>query len=157
MANFEGRLKGKLSWEKALFDVAQKHPESVEAKKALQMIEQIKGLETTKKNNIIYHNYKWIFTFNVKDTTSINFTKSKLQNALEQTQDVQWFLSVDRFDQDQTYLVLHGIRNKRKLNEWIKRFDGTDQKILNTNNFVVLSSDYKKMLLNKTQFTNEKQ
>ena len=31
------------------------------------------------------------------------------------------------------------------------------QKILNTNNFVVLSSDYKKMLLNKIRFTNEKQ
>ena len=52
------------------------------------------------------------FYFNVKDTTSINFTKNKLQNALEQTQDVRWFLSEDRFDQDQTYLVLHGIRNK---------------------------------------------
>ena len=157
MANFQGRLKGRQQWQKELFNISQKYPESPEAIKALEMIGQIKGTDSIKKDNIIYLNYKWIFTFKVKDTASLRKIKNKLQDALEETPDSRWFLSEDRFDQNQTYLVLHGIRNRRKLNEWKKRFDGAEQEFTSTNNFVVLSADYKKMFLDKTQFTNEKQ
>ena len=157
MANFQGRLNGRQQWQKELLNISQKYPESPEAVKALEMIGQIKGTDSIKKDNIIYLNYKWIFTFKVKDTASIRKIKNKLQDALEETPDSRWFLSEDRFDQNQTYLVLHGIRNRRKLNEWKKRFDGAEQEFSSTNNFVVLSADYKKMFLDKTQFTNEKQ
>lgn len=157
MANFQGRLKGRQQWQKELLNISQKYPESPEAIKALEMIGQIKGTDSIKKDNIIYLNYKWIFTFKVKDTASLRKIKNKLQDALEETPDPRWFLSEDRFDQNQTYLVLHGIRNRRKLNEWKKRFDGAEQEFSSTNNFVVLSADYKKMFLDKTQFTNEKQ
>ena len=157
MANFQGRLKGRQQWQKELLNISQKYPESPEAIKALEMIGQIKGTDSIKKDNIVYLNYKWIFTFKVKDTASLRKIKNKLQDALEETPDSRWFLSEDRFDQNQTYLVLHGIRNRRKLNEWKKRFDGAEQEFSSTNNFVVLSADYKKMFLDKTQFTNEKQ
>ena len=157
MANFEGRLKGRKQWEEALLNVAQKYPESPEAIKAQEMIELNKGTDLTTNNKKIYLNYKWIFTFKVKDTASIKKIRDKLQVALKETPNTRWFLSEDRFDQNQIYLVLHGIRNRRKLNEWKKRFDGAENEILSTNNFVVLSADYKKMLLDKIQFTNEKQ
>ena len=157
MANFEGRLKGRQHWKKALLNISQKYPESPEAIKALEMIEQIKGTDSIEKNNITYLNYKWIFTFKLKDTATLKKIKNKLQDALNQSPDLRWFLSEDRFNQDQTYLVLHGIRNRRKLNEWKKRFEGAEQELINTNNFVVLSADYKKMFLDKIEFTNEKQ
>ena len=157
MANYQGRLKGRQEWEKALKIITLKYPESPESIKAQEMIQQIKLKDTIGNNNNIYLNYKWIFTFKVKDTVSLKKIKSKLQEALEVTPDTRWFLSEDRFDQDQTYLVLHGIRNRKKLNEWKKRFDDGEQEILNTNNFVVLSADYKKMLLSKIQLNNEKQ
>jgi hypothetical protein len=157
MANFEGRLKGRQQWEKALKSIALKYPESPEAIKAQEMMERIKGTDFIANNKKIYLNYKWIFTFEVKDTASIKKIRSKLQEALEETPNTRWFLSEDRFDQDQTYLVLHGIRNRRKLNDWKKRFDGAENEILSTNNFVILSADYKKILLDKIQHTNEKQ
>ena len=157
MANFEGRLKGRQQWEKALKSIALKYPESPEAIKAQEMMERIKGTDSIANNKKIYLNYKWIFTFEVKDTASIKKIRSKLQEALEETPNTRWFLSEDRFDQDQTYLVLHGIRNRRKLNDWKKRFDGAENEILSTNNFVILSADYKKILLDKIQHTNEKQ
>ena len=157
MANFEGRLKGRQHWKKALLNISQKYPESPEAIKALEMIEQIKGTDSIEKNNRTYLNYKWIFTFKLKDTATLKKIKNKLQDALNQSPDLRWFLSEDRFNQDQTYLVLHGIRNRRKLNEWKKRFEGAEQELINTNNFVVLSADYKKMFLDKIEFTNEKQ
>jgi len=37
-----------------------------------------------------------------------------------------------------------------------KKFDQTKTNLLNVNNFVVLSADYKKMLLDKIRMTNEK-
>ena len=157
MANYQGRLKGRNEWEKSLKTILLKYPESPEAIKAQEMVLQIKATDSIENNNSIYINYKWIFTFNVKDTVSLKKIKSKLQDALEETPDTSWFLSEDRFDQDQTYLVLHGIRNRKKLNEWKKRFDEGEQEIINTNNFVVLSADYKKMLLDKIQLNNEKQ
>ncbi|MEC7173055.1 MAG: hypothetical protein VXW04_00950, partial [Bacteroidota bacterium] len=156
MANYQGRLKGRQEWEKALKIIALKYPESPEAIKAQEMVQQIKGTDSLEKNNNIYLNYKWIFTFKVKDKVSLKKIKSKLQEAIEQTPDTRWFLSEDRFDQDQTYLVLHGIRNRKKLNEWKKRFDEGEQEITNTNNFVVLSADYKKMFLDKIHLNNEK-
>ena len=156
MANYQGRLKGRQEWENALKIILLKYPESPEAIKAQEMVQQIKATDSLQKNNKIYLNYKWIFAFKIKDTASLKKTKTKLQVALEETPDTRWFLSEDRFDQDQIYLVLHGIRNRRKLNEWKKRFDEGEQEILNTNNFVVLSADYKKMLLDKIQLTNEK-
>ena len=157
MANFEGRLKGRKHWEKALLNISQKHPESPEALKALELIEQIKGTDSIEKNNVTYLNYKWIFTFKQKDTATLKKIKNKLQDALNESPDLRWFLSEDRFNQDQTYLVLHGIRNRRKLNVWKKRFEVAEQEFINTNNFVVLSADYKKMFLDKIEFTNEKQ
>ena len=156
MANFEGRIKGRTVWEKALKDVSLKYPDSPEAQSAQQMIHQIHLTDTIEKESKVYLNYKWIFTFDVKDTTALKKIKTKLEQALKDTPYTRWFLSEDRFDQGQTYLVLHGIRSRRELNEWKKIFEEREDELLNTNNFVVLSSTYKKMLLDKTQFTDEK-
>lgn len=153
MAHFQGRLKGRLAWKTALNKIVLKYPESPEALRAEQMIEQIKLPDTLQKDKDVYLNYKWVFTFNIKDTASLKNIKTKLQQALEELPSKRWFLSEDRFDQKKTYLVLHGIRNRRKLNEWKKNFDPNEQDILSINNFVILSSDYKKMLLDKTQYT----
>ena len=49
MANFEGRLKGRQQWEEALLNVAQKYPESPEAIKALEMMQQINRTDSIQK------------------------------------------------------------------------------------------------------------
>ena len=156
MANFEGRLKGRVVWENALKKLSLKYPNSPEALRAQQMIELIQPTDSIEKESKVYLNYKWIFTFEVKDTTSLKITKTKLEQALKEIPYTRWFLSEDRFDQYQIYLVLHGIRSRRELNEWKKIFEEREDELLNINNFVVLSADYKNMLLNKTPFTHEK-
>jgi hypothetical protein len=109
------------------------------------------------REKIVYLNYKWIFTFKSADSLSLNNIKTEIEEALTAIPDNGWFLSVDRFNETETYLVLHGIRDRRQLNEWKKHFKNEDSSVLDSNNFVVLSADYKKMLLDKIQFTNEKQ
>jgi hypothetical protein len=149
MANIQGRLQGRSAWQTALQEVATKYPQTPEAEKAQQMIAQIILTDSIDLQNKTYLNYKWIFTFNIRDSIGLKDTKTKLQNALEEEPKTSWFLSEDRFDKDQIYLVLHGIRNPRNLNEWKKKFVQDGQEILKLNNFVVLSSDYKKMLRDK--------
>ena len=156
MANFEGRLKGRLAWTTALQKISSKYPESPEALRAEEMIEQIKLTESIKQDQKIYLNYKWVFTFDVKDTLALKKIKNELEKALKEIPYSRWFLSEDRFDEKEIYLVLHGIRSRRKLNQWKKKFDQTETNLLNVNNFVVLSADYKKMLLDKIRMTNEK-
>ena len=156
MANYDGRLNGRIKWKRALKKVALKYPESPEAIKAKEMMEQIKLSDSIEKVNKIYINYKWIFPFSLKDTASLKNIKSNLEEKLKEIPYKPWFLTEDRFDQGTVYLVLHGIRNRRNLKEWKKKFNESDQEILNSNNFVVLSADYKKMLLDKIKSTNEK-
>ena len=141
---------------RSLKKVSLKYPGSPEAIKAKEMIDQIKLSDSIKKQKKIYLNYKWIFTFNVNDTAKLKKIIKNLEEIVKETPYNHWFLSEDRFDQGQVYLVLHGIRNRRNLDEWKKKLDETDKETYNTNNFVVLSADYKNMLLNKIQLTNEK-
>ena len=91
-------------WQKELFNISRKYPESLEAIKVLEMIGQIKGTDSIKKDNVIYLNYKWIFTFKVKDTASLR-KKKWTPRCFGGNPDSRWFLSEDRFDQNQTYLV----------------------------------------------------
>jgi hypothetical protein len=149
MANLEGRLKGRTAWTKALQKISLKYPESPVAFRAEEMIKQIKLMKSVKKEEKIYLNYKWVFTFNNKDTVTLKKTKTELAEALKEISYSRWFLSEDRFDEDETYLVIHGIRNRNKLNEWKKKFGETKPSFLNLNNFVILSSDYRKRLLYK--------
>ena len=156
MANYEGRINGREVWEKTLKNISSKYPDSPEALRADQIIKQIQQSDSIEKLNKTYLNYKWIFAFDVQDTIALKNTKTKLEQALKEIPYTRWFLSEDRFDLDQTYLVLHGIRSRRDINEWKKKFEESDNEVLNTNNFVVLSADYRKMLLDKTHFNNEK-
>ncbi|MDA0201410.1 MAG: hypothetical protein O2806_06395 [Bacteroidetes bacterium] len=156
MANLQGRLEGKKTWQKQLEQIALKYPESVEAERAKEMIKQIQLTDSIEKDKKVFLNYKWVFTFKAKDTALLNQTRTKVQNALNEIPQNRWFLSEDRFDQDQTFLVLHGIRNRRKLNDLKNKLKEIEEDLLNTNNFVVLSADYRKMLLDKISFNHEK-
>ena len=109
-----------------------------------------------KKDNKTYINYKWIFVYKIQDSIEIKSTKNQLQNALNDDEITNWFLTEDRFDETKTFLVLHGIRNIRRFNEWKKKVNDKEQKADKKNNFVVLSSDYNKMIKDKILRFNEK-
>ena len=107
--------------------------------------------------NKTYINYKWIFPYRIQDSTKLKTTKIQLQKSLYESDITNWFLTEDRFDETHTFLVLHGIRNIRRLNEWKKKINNEEHQLDKKNNFVVLSSDYKKMIMNKKLLFDEKQ
>ena len=126
-----------------------KYSGTPEAELAEEIINQIKKTNTIDEQNKTYINYKWIFKYRIQDSIELKNTKTKLQKSLDESYITNWFLTEDRFDDSQIFLVLHGIRNIRKLNEWRKKINDKEQEAYKKNNFVVLSSDYKKMIRDK--------
>ena len=126
-----------------------KYSGTPEAELAEEIINQIKKTNTFDDQNKTYINYKWIFKYRIQDSIELKNTKTKLQKSLDDFHITNWFLTEDRFDDTQIFLVLHGIRNIRKLNEWKKKINDQEQEAYKKNNFVVLSSDYKKMIRDK--------
>ena len=149
LANTKGRLQGIEQWEKELSKIQIKYSGTPEAELAEEMIYQIKMTNTIDEQNKSYVNYKWIFRFQIQDSIELKTTKIMLQKSLDESDITNWFLTEDRFDDTQTFLVLHGIRNIRRLNEWKKKINDEIQEAYKKNNFVVLSSDYKKMIRDK--------
>lgn len=156
MANTKGRLYGIEQWEKELNIIKTKYSETPVSNLAKEIITQIQMTKKIKKDNKTYINYKWIFVYKIQDSIEIKSTKNQLQNALNDDEITNWFLTEDRFDETQTFLVLHGIRNIRRFNEWKKKVNDKEQKADKKNNFVVLSSDYNKMIKDKILRFNEK-
>ena len=149
LANTKGRLQGIDQWEKELSIIKMKYSGTPEAEMAEEIINQIKNTNAIDKQNKTYINYKWIFNYKIQDSIELRTTKIKLQKSLDDSDITNWFLTEDRFDDTQIFLVLHGIRNIRKLNEWKKKINDEEQEAFKKNNFVVLSSDYKKMIRDK--------
>ena len=156
LANTKGRLQGMSQWENALTVIETKYPGTPEAELAKEMINQIKMTDIIDEQNKTYINYKWIFTYRIQDSIELKTTKNQLQKSLYESEISNWFLTEDRFDDTHTFLVLHGIRNIRRLNEWKKKINDEEQQVYKKNNFVVLSSDYKKMIRNKKLLFDEK-
>ena len=156
MANMEGRLKGIPEWEAALNKIQSKYPETPEANKAVEMMAQISRPNFINNKNKIYKNYKWIIKYNTKDSLGLNLTKINLQAELERNPKANWFFSQDRFDEDHVFLVLHGIRDQIDLNAWKENFIPKNKEILTANNFVILSSQYQKLLKDKNLTPYEK-
>ena len=156
LANTKGRLQGMSQWENALTVIEAKYPGTPEAEVAKEMINQIKMTDIIDEQNKTYINYKWIFTYRIQDSIELKTTKNQLQKSLYESEISNWFLTEDRFDDTHTFLVLHGIRNIRRLNEWKKKINDEEQQVYKKNNFVVLSSDYKKMIRNKKLLFDEK-
>ena len=49
---------------------------------------------------------------------------------LDDDEITNWFLTEDRFDETQTFFVLHGIRNIRRFNEWKKKINDKEQEAI---------------------------
>ena len=156
LANTSGILNGIDQWEKELDLIQSKYSQTKESDLAKEIISKINMTDKIDKQNKTYLNYKWIFAYQSSDSIKLRKGKTIIQKELDDAKITKWFLTQDRFDKRRTFLVLHGIRNIRKLNEWKKRIIDKKPELLEKNNFVVLSSDYKKMIRDKKLRFDEK-
>ena len=62
---------------------------------------------------------------------------------------VQWTLSKDFYDFENSLIVIHGIKDKKEKDKWISSRIEETKFIMESNNFVALASDYRNMMKNK--------
>ena len=148
-ANSIGRLDGIVAWKTALQEVIENYSKAPEGKYAQVLLTQINESNDLAEQGKKFKNYKWVFPFSKKDTiqTDLFYTSfSKEVNGYMR----RWNVSYDSYDKDYNFIVVHGIRNRNNINTWIKSKGKDAEDFKQTNYFVVLAHNYRKLIKNKT-------
>ena len=101
-----------------------------------------------KEKKVSYKNYKWIFVFNNNEMDKLNNFYLKIKKVLIDSK-VKWTLSKDLYNIESSLIVIHGIKDKKEKDKWIANFNEETKFILESNNFVALTSDYRNFMKNK--------
>jgi len=152
-ANTMGRIYGITIWKKELEYISLTYPESKEGKYSKDLILNILKLNDLEENKIIYKNYKWIFVFDNKDVDKLRLFYDKLKKVLFDTK-VKWTISKDFYSIDQSFVVIHGLKDKKDKDKWMIDWSEDTKFIKELNNFVALSSEYRNFIKNKIYINN---
>ena len=147
-AHINGRLNGVEAWKSALADVISTYSASEEAKNAKALTEEIEAFDNLKESGVVYKNYKWIFPFLSSETKQSKAFFEEIKATL-QTVKQRWKVSLDTFNEEYVFVVVHGIRDPQEVKN-IETEVGLEELIQrNTDNFVALASQYRTILKNK--------
>ena len=114
---------------------------------------EIKASQNLSDRGPIYKNYKWIFPFENKQKRQIQFLEKTLKNALQESPK-KWSVSIDTYDENTTFIVVHGILDPNEIDDWL---DSNYEKTLTIREkffFVALSATYRDYQKNKTWKNN---
>lgn len=115
-ARASARLMGVEAYEQALKYVAVTYPQTTEGKKAQSIINTtIPELKTlTFVSDSLQTNYKLIFPFDNPSDKETQKLKESIEKALSDLNYSKLSVSVDVYDPDQTFVVVHGITDKNR-------------------------------------------
>ncbi|MBT8319559.1 MAG: hypothetical protein KJP01_05455, partial [Gramella sp.] len=110
------RLMGLDAYEKALNHVAVTYPQSQEGQSAQSLINttipELKSLEFTADS--LQTNYKLVYLIDKDSEQEITNLKTTMQTALSELNYNNLKISVDVYDVDQTFVVVHGLSDKSR-------------------------------------------
>ena len=144
-----GRLNGLDVWKESLKEVAttfSAFDEGIHAKNIINKIDQINDLEDSR---VVYNNYKWIFPFNKLEREKTDFFYIKLKELLA-SYNKRWTLSLDTYNTDYVFVVVHGIRDPKNIEIFKDRMQFSSSSTIEEQNFVALTSQYRDYIKNKT-------
>ena len=144
-----GRLNGLDVWKESLMEVAttfSAFDEGIHAKNIIDKIDQINDLEGSR---VVYKNYKWIFPFNKLEREKTDFFYIKLKGLLASYNKL-WTLSLDTYNMDYVFVVVHGIRDPQNIEIFKDRIQFSSSSTIEEQNFVALTSQYRDYIKNKT-------
>ena len=147
-AQILGRLYGKTIWKQTLEELIKEFPNSLSAEKAKSdiLFSETKFKENTKK----LVEFKWVFP--IKDKEEI-FTKDlidSLKANIIPLKNDDWKITNDLYNNEYQFIVIHGIKSRDTIKKIKSKLPMYITRLLDTNNFVALSSQYRKLFINKT-------
>jgi hypothetical protein len=148
-AHTEGRLKGAEIWKKSLIEVATTFSAFDEGVYAKEIVDKIDELEKAQELRVIYKNYKWVFPFKKSEIEKAERLSILLKESLSE-ENKGWTLSIDTYNIDYIFVVVHGIRDPKNIDFWKVKNQFKLSSLLEEQNFVTLASQYRDYIKNKT-------
>ena len=139
-----GRLEGILEYKEQLSLLLEKYPNANRKNEIQKIINTINKKWENKNEKTFFGKYQLVYVMEKKDD------QEKILEKVVSLVDENSRVSIDVYDYDKCFLVVKDFESKDKAEE-IKRYLGESVELLKLkNNFVVLSSQYKNMLIYKT-------
>ncbi|MDB3862538.1 hypothetical protein N9313_03095 [Flavobacteriaceae bacterium] len=155
-AHINGRLNGIEAWKIALAEIALNYSVTEEAKHANTLLENIEANNNLEETGVVYKNYKWIFPFLSSEIARPKEFMDTLKEFLK-TSKRRWTVSLDPFNEDYTFVVVHGIRDPKEIKNIEANSTISALVSGNSENFVALATQYRTLIKNKNwkTFRNE--
>ena len=142
-----GRLNGKTSWMNELESIILDYPNSKVAIKAKNDLKQLR-INLKDKTKLLVE-FKWVFPLKSElklkqvaliDSLVANIDDLKLNN---------WKITSDTYNSEYQFIVIHGIKSKIQVLNLKKKLSKTTLRLIDSNNFITLSAQYRKLFLEK--------
>ncbi len=152
-ANAVGRLQGFEPFKEALNYVALTYPNNPEGKKAEQMVaEQLPKLEpkefSPETGSEKGGNWKVVFPFKIKDDEKAQKLRKRLEESIVELK-YKNKVSKDIYSLEDEFVVVHGFKSKDFALGYAELIKKNKDYRIKDENFVVLSSNYKTILVHK--------
>jgi len=147
-AQILGRLNGKKALEEQLAIIIKDYPNSKIAVKAKTDLENIN--KSFKEQTKTLAQFKWVFPYKKDSKFDPNQLIDSLNININQLQTKNWRITNDIYNSDYQFIVIHGIKSKLEIDSIKQKLPHTTLKLLDSNNFVTLSSQFRKIFIEKS-------
>ena len=148
-----GRLNGIAAWKVSLNEVATNFSAVEEGIRAKALLEEVEALNDLEETGVIYKNYKWVFPFTLAEKQNAQDFLKTLEKEVK-SHNRFWSVSLDTYNPDFVFVVVHGIRDPKEIENWKTQQKRYKSKAEQNDNFVTLASQYREYMKNKTWINN---
>lgn len=140
-----GRLMGFEAYKENLSYVALNYPQAEEGKKAQQILEEaIPSMASTEfKADSAATSFKLVFPFEKKDNDSAAELVDQLEEVLEELGYTQLRVSLDVYDPEQVFVVVHGHRSSSRAKGFAELLSVNKNYLIKKNSFYISTPNYR--------------
>lgn len=150
-ATLLGKMQGFIAYEEALNFVALNYPNSPEGKQAEKIHSQDlpKLAFTDFAADSDASRWKLIYTFSNEEREDAEALKELLDERLEELDYLSLSVSIDYYDSDIFFVVVHGLRSRLGVQGLSEKLQEEEEKQVERTGFEISSANYAKVLIHK--------
>ena len=140
-----GRLYGFESYRENLNYVALNYPQAAEGKKAQELLTNaLPGMaDSSFKNDTLSTSYKLVFPFEATASKEIEGLKNKLQQTIEELGYNDMTTSVDVYNAEQSFVVVHGFSSKERAQGFAELLSKNEKYRVDKKSFYISAENYR--------------
>lgn len=150
-ATIIGKTKGYVAYEEALNFVALNYPNSPEGKQAERIHSQdlpklaFTGFTSDSESS----RWKLVYSLSHEEREDAEALKERLEDGLEELDYLSLKVSVDYYDADMLFVVVHGLRSRLGVKGLVERLEEDEETVIDRVGFEISSENYTKVLIHK--------